>query len=251
MKPQLSWLLWNESTPFFCLILIELLLEILGTGCVWVVSIPRESSDSFPVSEPHSLRWLIYNGYWCLHKEGATEALGNKSWYFIHYLWEVIDSHLLWLPRYSGTICTLRNLEADHLTGLSERKQHFDEFRWVFVTGSCLPRQSAQSLVNLCESMTHYGTFSNNSFLLNVPLIGRGCVLSPLLYALYTYDYTYDCTLSHQSNTNHQVCWWHHSGGAHLEGRWGRVRLQGRTRWNSWRCGAGRTTCFSTPKPGS
>lgn len=157
--PQNDWLKWplsHHETPielvivewihsFFCLILIELLLEILGTGCVWVVSIPRESSDSFPVSEPPSLRWIIYNGYWCLHKEGATEALGNKSWYFIHYLWEVIDSHLLWLPRDSGTICTLRNLEADHLTGLSERKQHFDEFRWVFVTGSCLPRQSAQS----------------------------------------------------------------------------------------------------------
>lgn len=61
-------------------------------------------------------------------------------------------------------------------------------------------------VVNLCENMTHYGTFSNNSFLLNVPLIGQGCVLSPLLYALYTYDYTYDCTLFHQSNTNHQVC---------------------------------------------
>lgn len=102
-------------------------------------------SDGFPVSEPPSLRWTIYNGYWCLHKEGATEALSNGSLYFIHYLWEVIDSHLLWLPRYSGTICTLRNLEADHLTGLSEWKKHFDEFRWVFVTGSYLPRQSAHS----------------------------------------------------------------------------------------------------------
>lgn len=60
-----------------------------------------------------------------------------------------------------------------------------------------------RGVVNLCENMTHYGTFNNNSFLLNTPLIGQGCVLSPLLY---TDDYTYDCPLSHQSNTNHQVC---------------------------------------------
>ncbi len=51
----------------------------------------------------------------------------------------------------------------------------------------------------------------------------QGCVLSPLLYSLYTHD----CTATHSSNVISQICWWHNGDRPDHRQRWDSLQRGG------------------------
>lgn len=109
----------------------------------WVLNIPGESSDRFPVNHSPSLRWIIYNGYWCLHKEGATEALWRKAYIlFITFgrRWTLLSPVIATVVWHHLCSQELGNWFSCRIIWMKTTQ------RWIqmsFVTESCLPWQSA------------------------------------------------------------------------------------------------------------
>lgn len=125
------FLSWDLSPPFL-------------ESCMFcVLNIPGESSDRFPMNHSPSLRWIIYNGYWCLHKEGATEALWRKAYIlFITFgrRWTLLSPVIATVVWHHLCSQELGNWFSCRIIWMKTT------LRWIqmsFVTESCLPWQSA------------------------------------------------------------------------------------------------------------